>query len=848
MASVPTVLTVPHLQYIHVLDNNTNITRLEVGPQRFTPQQHERVVLQPSPFVVIPPQQYAIISNPIVSESRHLPPYQLKWRDSEIRFNQPPFPLYPGEQISSLQSLRTVEHSTALRLEAIRPFKEEDGTERAAGEQWLFEGPATYYPRVEVRIVETIKGVEIKPNSALRIRATRSTVDRNGINRLPGEEWAVHGTGIYMPMVNEVVVGPLNGVVLTREQALSLRALRTFTDIFGKERKAGSQWLVTLADTEVYIPGVDEEQVGIVGLTQLAKNQYCVVVNPVDHKTGQNELGKRELRKGPCTFFLYPREVLEGGTKQNASILRKDEALLVQALETYTGEDSVTHNSGDRWMVFGPCSYIPPVQVKIVETRVARPLSASEGVYVRNLNSGAVSAVVGPRAFMLSAEEELWSKELPDLVEDLLANGGGLADRDDVRKTQFFSDYANGSGFASSSSSSSRSGRSVAGARDKSQVVSFRAPGNTAVQIYDSKAKTSRVEFGPALILLQPYEEFTILKLSAGKPKREGALKCVCLLLGHDFITEDYEVETSDHARLRVRLSANVHFDVNREDPASVSRLFNLPDYIGATCRTIGSRIRGRIAATTFDQFHRGSAALISEAVFGNNETWRCPANGLVLTNIDVQAVETVDEKTRASLQKSVQLAIEITTKSQEADARQEAERREQAAKGLLILQTIQDESKQEESREELVKFRSENRATEIASEAKAEAQARAQALAIAAQSEVAIARLRADAQSADTQIRQEELKLRNEIELKHKSGLYDLEIDYSKVLAQIEATKFSRIINAITKDTIKAMARAGPETQAKLLGGLGLQSVLISDGRSPINLFQTAQGMLKSK
>ena len=44
--------------------------------------------------------------------------------------------------------------------------------------------------------------------------------------------------------------------------------------------------------------------------------------------------------------------------------------------------------------------------------------------------------------------------------------------------------------------------------------------------------------------------------------------------------------------------------------------------------------------------------------------------------------MEPVDQRTRDSLQKSVQLAIEITTNSQEAAARHEAERLEQEAKG----------------------------------------------------------------------------------------------------------------------------------------------------------------------
>jgi len=51
-------------------------------------------------------------------------------------------------------------------------------------------------------------------------------------------------------------------------------------------------------------------------------------------------------------------------------------------------------------------------------------------------------------------------------------------------------------------------------------------------------------------------------------------------------------------------------------------------------------------------------------------EKFMFPQNNLVVTSIDIQSVEPVDQRTRDSLQKSVQLAIEITTNSQEAAAR----------------------------------------------------------------------------------------------------------------------------------------------------------------------------------
>ena len=79
--------------------------------------------------------------------------------------------------------------------------------------------------------------------------------------------------------------------------------------------------------------------------------------------------------------------------------------------------------------------------------------------------------------------------------------------------------------------------------------------------------------------------------------------------------------------------------------------------------------------------------------------------NNLVNTSIDIQSVEPVDQRTRESLQKSVQLAIEITTNSQEAAAKHEAERLEQEAKGRLDRQKINDESEAEKSRRELLEL-----------------------------------------------------------------------------------------------------------------------------------------------
>ena len=91
----------------------------------------------------------------------------------------------------------------------------------------------------------------------------------------------------------------------------------------------------------------------------------------------------------------------------------------------------------------------------------------------------------------------------------------------------------------------------------------------------------------------------------------------------------------------------------------------------------------------------------------------------------------------------------------------------------------------------------------------------------------------------------QAHLQIRREAEVQHTSQVNELEIAKAAELAEIEAEKFKQLVQAITPETITAIATAGPEMQAKLLGGLGLKGFVVTDGNSPINLFNTANGMV---
>jgi len=836
-SSTVNVIRIKPNHYIHVVDNNTNVTHVEIGPKTFSRLDHERVLnANPEPMIMIPPRHYTIIDNPCIRNPATKKPevdqhgqVRLRHGDQEIRFAQEPFPLFPGEVLSGKPTpLQVVQANHALRLRGIRDFEEIIGDpnakdakviKRLAGDEWLFEGPATYFPRVEVQVVEVVKAQIIKDNQALKLRARQACIDRKGVSRTAGEEWLVREAGAYLPGVNEEVVGIISAQVLTEKLALHLLATRTFVDVFGKRRKAGEEWLVTIRDAETHIPDVYEQVIGLVNATTLTNRQFCVIVDPVS-TDGKNRLGHRELRKGEATFFLRPGEKLEKGI-QNVYVLGEDEALLLRARvafdEQVDKEKKLRRRAGDRWMIYGPCDYIPNIELEVVEKRTAIPLDSNEGIYVRDVTIGTVRAVVG-QSYMLKPNEELWAKELPKAVDDLLRRS---TSRD---QNEGFSDQE----------------------RDPTRVVTYRVPHNAAVQIYDYKQKKARVVFGPELVMLGPEEQFTILNLSGGVPKRPNYIKSLALFLGPDFMTDLITVETADHARLSLKLSYNWQFEIpDHANQAEAGKIFSTPDFTGDLCKAIGSLVRGAVAASSFDEFHKHSAEIIRTAAFQDKDRLVFTGNNLVVTNIDVQSVEPVDQRTLDSLQKSVQMAIEITTKSQEAAARQEAERLEQEARGRLERQRISDEAEAERARRRLLELQAASAAVESTGQASAEAKARADAALIEGRSEVSQSKLSSEAARIQAVAELEQLKLRQESEVGHTKALAELEISRARELAEIEAEKFKAIIDAIGADTITSIARAGPELQAKLLSGLGLKSFMITDGKSPINLFGTANGLM---
>ncbi|KAI0981712.1 hypothetical protein GJ496_005099 [Pomphorhynchus laevis] len=800
---------------------------VEIGPQILIKHEHESIVHpKPLPMVIIPPSHYCIIMNPVVRNPQteevacdKFGQAILRNGDTEYRFAQEPFPLYPGETLHKAPTkMKVLLAKQALRLWANVNFTDDDGINRMAGSEWYFEGPGIYKPRKEVEVCDRVKSVNVKKNCAVLIKAIRDCVDYNKISRVAGELWLLHHYGDYLPSVDEIVVETVEAIVLNDNKALHLRSTVSHEDKFGIIRKAGEEWMVTNKLVDSYIPDVNEILIHEAEAVILNSKNYCIILNPVD-SAGKIQIGIKKIVRGPCSFFLHPGEKLDGGIK-DVHQLTENDGLILRCVDTMEGR-----NIGDMWLLRGPCEFVPTETIEIVHVRKAIALAENEGIYVKNINNGQVRSVIGGN-YMLTEDEELWDKLLPDEVTNLLGTDA-LAER------------------------STRESGKKSKHREQYEVVNYRIPHNAACQIYDYRLKKSRVVFGPELALLKPDEQFTLLSLSAGVPKLANSRKALCLLLGPDYFEDVFTIETADHARLSLRVSLNWLFSIDKQPEEEKARIFALPDFVGDVCKVVASRIRGAVSSVPFDHFHKHSADIIHLAVFGKNEngvvnnSFTFPQNFLTITSLDIISLEPVDQKTRDALQRTVQLAIEITTNAQEASAKHEAIRLQQEAEARQLRQRLIDSLAAGKEKKLLISQEAENAELETCGQAVADAKSQALAGKIEKESALEQVKLEMEALKVKALNEIEHMRTIKQLEADHIKLMNDLMIEKNQKQSEIEINKFKEQVLAIGKETLVAVANAGPELKVKLLQALGLQSALITDGTNPINLFNTASGLI---
>lgn len=706
----------------------------------------------------------------------------------------------------------------------------------------MIKGPTTFYPRKEHEVVALTKAFTISPLSVASFKAQRNLTDDEGIPRRAGEQWLYRKQGNYLPRNPYILyTGEVKAKLISDFIAIQLRASADFKDIYGVPRKAGESWLVKKEIATTHFVDPYETFVKEVPITIVKDREFCIINNPVEKdESGQRvqKFGGRKLVTGPLSFFLEPLEELEDGHPREIYVLKEDEALLLYAEHEFTDSKGEIHYPGEKWLIKGPGEYIPPIEVRILEVRSAIPLHKNEGIYIRDEKTGVVRAQIGS-TYMLKAHESLWEKELPPEYELLLQKerlGVSYTVPKQVGKEVIYEEIYD------------------AIERDKTRVISYRISSGKCVQVYNYKTKENKIVFGPELILLQPDEILTLLSLSGGKPKRENVIQSLSLLLGPEIISDFVEVETSDHAKIELDLSYKWHFEYNREKPSDPEnlKLFSVGDFVGDVSKSISSRIRGAVSSIAYEDFHHNSAEIIRAAVFGKDEegkirsTKKMHANNLVITSCDIKSQRPIEKDIEEKLKKNTFLAIQIKSKATEMEYLHKTLFLQQESRGELEIRRLEDDALAEKARIQLYRITTEKDALFSVATALADAKAENEKLNILGENKVELAKLDKEEKEIELSTANTLSKEQHAIEFNYEQGLADLQIKEQAELADIEVNKLAKMIGALGPKTLGQIVNAGPEMQAKILKSLGLKGYLMTDGKSPVNLFDTANGLVQ--
>ncbi|EKG03978.1 hypothetical protein TCSYLVIO_004961 [Trypanosoma cruzi] len=854
MQAKDTLLRLKPYEYAHVLNKNNNVTELIVGPQARVIASDERLPKPVTPFHVVPRGSYCIVENPHVRGSDGVTPVrdrdgQVKVRlgEREVRLGSTAFPLYPEEKLVVVSPMKFLRQDEGLVVQALCNYTSSDGVKRMAGERFLFTGPGTYCPRVEEEAREIFRAVLIMPGHAIRLSALETFTDRDGKLRKKDEQYLRTKPASYLCSVSEKFLGNVSPIVLHPGEGRHVEVLQRFLDERehgkGVERIAGEKYLITYEDSPSFLLHPYERIVKVVNKVHVSKKQYAVVI-------GENKSYRRFITD--ASFYLQLGESLEGDAIHDSYILHEGQALLLKALGDFQDTDvdpPVRRRAGDVWLLQGPREYIPNALTEVCkdkdnkEVRERIILTNGKGIYVRDNATGEVRAVNGPDAYMLAASEELWEKHLPPDVEKCLEQQKYLSMETSV-----------GSPPCPPSPCKELRGKTH-------WTVMYKVPPRSVTQVYNYRTLETRTIFGPERVLLEPDEEFTVITLSGDMwhfdnpgnclPKESNYIKSLHLFLGPSNMTDIVHVETRDHAQLALQLCYAWYFDVTPGDELAARKCFSVGDFVADTCFFIAGRIRAAVASLPFQQFHKNSAKILQEAVFGvdpvsggTKTELRFEANNFVVTSVDTQRMEVLDSRTREGLQKSVKIAIEISTQAQESNAQQIALTREQHSRGLLERQKMQDQVENEIQRRVLLEAETRSLAMQSSGRVRSIADATAKAASVEQEATLEAARIRAKKDEITNNILAEVERMKRELQHEYEAQRVALAHKLEAELADIENKKFSAVMDAIGPETVMEISKAGPELQAKLLENLGLEGYLVMDGSTPINLFRTAAEM----
>lgn len=384
------------------------------------------------------------------------------------------------------------------------------------------------------------------------------------------------------------------------------------------------------------------QKANVVSGHELREDEY-LIVRVYDAVEGDpRPIGTESVVRGSDTSFYIPRTGLEvvpwdGGYVRKARRLRKNMGLHLRVVRPFVAEEGDQLPPGayragqDIFLKDREGFFFPTEQLEIIGEVEPIPVADKEGLYVRDLATGRITTVLGPRNYLADPTE------VEVVVRDLsprLATLYGLV------------------------------------GRDPDKAISIYIPPSYAVLVTANNRR--EVVEGPRTRILAYDEDLEVLKLSTGRPKTDENLLEACFLQTEgNKVSDVIRVKTTDHVELEVVVSYRVSFTAregNRE------RWFHVNNYVGLLCDHLRSIVRATARAHGIEEFYGKATDILRSAILGGKrpdqprEGRVFEENGMWVYDVEVLDVRILDEPVKKLLFDAQRTAIvfEVNRRNEE--------------------------------------------------------------------------------------------------------------------------------------------------------------------------------------
>jgi len=360
-------------------------------------------------------------------------------------------------------------------------------------------------------------------------------------------------------------------------------------------------------------------------------------------------IGTELLIEGSSVGFYVPRTGFEvvptdRGYVRKAWRLKRGTGLHLRVVKPFTAkEDGAippgSYVAGQEILVKDREGFFFPTEnVEIVRQLESIPLGEREGIYLRHLETGRITTIVGPINYLPDpTREEVVTRALDKERQALY----GLAHHDPLR------------------------------------AIAVHVPPGYAVLVTGKKSR--QVVVGPEIRILAHDEDLEVLRLSTGTPKTDEKLLATCFLqVEGNKISDTVRLRTADHVEMDVRVAYRVSFIRKNGE---MEKWFNVRNYVDLLCDHLRSLVRAAARGATIDRFHRESAELLRAAILGEKKAEGPRAgrtfeeNGAWVHDVEILDVTVLDESVEALLAEAEQRAIQAEVARRQESLRLDSER-----------------------------------------------------------------------------------------------------------------------------------------------------------------------------